>query len=263
MDQRLLGGRHTAQVANTARKASDMSGFWSSETMTKKLGKLVDPFEPGNIKHGAYEMRLGDEAYVPNPRDNDGDNSLLRIALGDRDRVIIPPGQFAVLLTREVVKIPADAIGLISMRSKYKLRGLVNVSGFHVDPGYKGHLLFSVLNAGTQEICLDKIDRLFLLWYVSLDRKTRDVYTKDGKSAIDSSVIDNLRGTPYNPAQLSTTIHELEERLQSIERFYRFIKWIGGIALAIIIAVLSALAVKALDSSEENGQEDTVVQIPQ
>ena len=49
----------------------------------------------------------------------------------------IPPGQFAFLLTEEVVSVPPDALAFISIRAKTKFRGLVNVSGFHVDPGYQ------------------------------------------------------------------------------------------------------------------------------
>jgi hypothetical protein len=43
----------------------------------------------------------------------------------------IPPGQFAFLLTKEVVSVPADALAFISIRVKTKFRGLVNVSGWH------------------------------------------------------------------------------------------------------------------------------------
>ena len=58
------------------------------------------------------------------------------------------PGQFAFLLTDEIVEVPDSAMALISIKAKIKWRGLINVSGFHVDPGFKGRLIFSVYNAG-------------------------------------------------------------------------------------------------------------------
>ena len=51
-------------------------------------------------------------------------------------------------MTKESIEVPLDALGLISIRSKYKLKGLINVSGFHVDPGFRGSLVFAVYNAG-------------------------------------------------------------------------------------------------------------------
>jgi hypothetical protein len=38
-------------------------------------------------------------------------------------------------------------MAFISMRTAFKFKGLVNISGFHVDPGYKGKLIFAVFNA--------------------------------------------------------------------------------------------------------------------
>jgi dCTP deaminase len=48
------------------------------------------------------------------------------------------------------------------MKFKIKQRGLVNVSGFHVDPGYSGKLLFSVYNAGPRSIVLTRGEPVFV-----------------------------------------------------------------------------------------------------
>jgi dCTP deaminase len=55
---------------------------------------------------------------------------------------------------------------------------LVNVSGFHVDPGYHGQLTFAVFNAGPVPIHLKRGQPIFLIWYASLDRET--AVKKDG-----------------------------------------------------------------------------------
>ena len=51
---------------------------------------------------------------------------------------MIPPGQFAFLLTAETVTMPDNAIAFISIKARLKFNGLINISGFHVDPGYRG-----------------------------------------------------------------------------------------------------------------------------
>ena len=42
----------------------------------------------------------------------------------------------AMLITEEQVNVPLDAMAFISMKAGKKLGGLINISGFHVDPGF-------------------------------------------------------------------------------------------------------------------------------
>src|SRR5690606_791554 len=88
----------------------------------------------------------------------------------------IPPGQFAFLLTEEVVSIPDNLMGWISLRSGIKFKGLVNISGFHVDPGFKGNLIYSVFNAGPSPIPISRGDPLFKLWIAELDGAVVEKY---------------------------------------------------------------------------------------
>ncbi len=196
-----------------------MSGFWSSETMFQRLPSLVEPFNTSRIKHCAYELSLGQEAHITNTSDR-SDSTRLTTTL-QNDRVLIPPGQFALLLTEEYVKIPDDALGFISIRSGSKLRGLVNVSGFHIDPGYKGKLIFSVFNAATTEIIISRGERMFMLWYCNLDNQTTDLYSGDYqyRDKILDKEIMNLQGPTYNPTSLAERVRILEEWRSSRRRW--------------------------------------------
>src|SRR5439155_21170679 len=109
--------------------------------------------------------------------------------------VTIPPGQFGLLITEEEVITPNDAIAFISVRSHIKFRGLVNVSGFHVDPGYKGKLKFSVYNAGSQTIVLEVGEPAFIIWFADLDRPTKDSYyaRKPGHSRITADDVMRIQ----------------------------------------------------------------------
>ena len=107
----------------------------------------------------------------------DGKVARPGVKLDAHDRVTIPAGQFAKLLIHETIEVPEDAVGLISIKSGIKMRGLVNLSGFHVDPGFRGKLLFAVFNAGTSDIILEQMEPTFLIWYVSLDQPTSVTYS--------------------------------------------------------------------------------------
>lgn len=197
-----------------------MPGFWSSETLNVRLRDLIEPFDELQIKNSSYELRLGEQAYVTHNNADHQDIPRHDIGLRQNQHVIIPPGQFSLLLTHEIVRIPNDAIGLISIKSKYKLWGLVNVSGFHVDPGFEGKLIFSVYNAGSQEICLSRSSSVFLLWYANLDSPSSDLYQggQQGKLDIRDDEIMRIQGLPYNPSELAQIIRSLEETVENLQK---------------------------------------------
>jgi dCTP deaminase len=163
--------------------------FWSGETLEEKLPKLVQPYSEDLVDCAAYTLTVGHEIYVSpsaqaiNPRD-----ATIR-RLGDGEAFTIPPGQLAFLLTEEIVTVPPDAIAFISMKAKIKFRGLINVSGFHVDPGFRGRLIFSVFNAGPLTIHLRQGQPTFLIWYANLDRTSTRIKNE--------AVQESIRSLPY------------------------------------------------------------------
>lgn len=185
--------------------------FWSSEKLRVVLSssKVVEPFDDKAVKHGAYELSLGSEAFLTSDDDNKKE------VLGEAGQLVIPPGQFGLLLTEERVTIPKNAIGFISIKAGIKFRGLVNVSGFHVDPGFAGRLKFSVYNAGSQKIVLQRKQRVFLLWLGDLDQPTADVYdgTHVNQNEISPDDVMRIQGEIASPGQLKQDIQELEGRL--------------------------------------------------
>jgi len=155
------------------------------------------------------------------------------VDLNEGERVNIPPGQFAHLLIHEYVRVPNSAVGLLSMKSKVKMRGLVNVSGFHVDPGYEGHLVFAVFNASSSAITIRQREPTFLLWYVSLDETTKDLYKGSRRKStdIESHQLMDLSGPTYNPTALAERVAELERRRD----------WWKHITIGVIVAFLSLM----------------------
>ncbi|MBA3447640.1 MAG: hypothetical protein H0T56_08525 [Pseudaminobacter sp.] len=141
---------------------SRQSGFWSDGTW-KALTETDAPVTPlkldGIDRDGAnYNLAVGEEVYVSSLASG---KTVQR--LSDGEAFSIDPGQFAFILTEERVELPFDKIGFISIRASTKFLGLVNISGFHVDPGYKGKLIFAVYNAGPTRIHLRRGDRIFPL----------------------------------------------------------------------------------------------------
>ncbi len=186
---------------------------------------LGDEYKPDDDVEGiACRLRLGDEVYVS------GDDYPK--SLSDNDPFIsLPRGQFALLLTKESLSMPDNIFGLISIRMGKKEQGLINISGFHVDPGFEGKLIFSVFNAGPADVVLKRGDDMFIMFLYQLHNKVSKDKTSEahrGQQHLPIKIVTSLKGTSASLADVDKRVGRLEIR----ERIF----W------AILIAVITALA---------------------
>lgn len=186
-------------------------GSNSLKKLIKEQG-LIEPYTESRIKSGSYELSLGEEVFRTDSKK--GKKEILT----EKEQVIIAPGQFALLLTKETIEIPENNIAFISIKAGIKLKGLINVSGFHVDPGFKGRLTFSVYNAGPATIVLEKSKAYFLIWIAEMNEIVADYDGKhNGQSGIRTEYIEALKsGKLASPNSLSKRIDKVNEHFRYI-----------------------------------------------
>ncbi len=203
--------------------------FWSTQTLRENLKSnlLIPGYQPERIKYGAYELGLGGETVITPARRWRATKSWKA-----NEKVVIPPGQMAMLITEEPVNVPLDAMAFISMKAGKKLGGLINISGFHVDPGFKGKLKFSVYNAGSRDAVLEVAQPTFPIWFCSLDQPTDTEYDGEhqGQERLTAEDASRLRGEVASPQTLSGKIKTLQRQMTIVS---------AGLAAALI-----ALAIK-------------------
>lgn len=168
----------------------------------------------------SIELRLGDQYYVTG---SDGPKYLT----DSEDVLVIPPGQFALLTTYETVHMFSDTLALISIKFRIKQKGLVNVSGFHVDPGYFGRIQYSVFNAGPTDLMLERRQPLFQMFVNALSEPTSRPRkkTKVGKMSVDSFA--QLAGR-------TVSLRSLEQRVSRMEQM-------SQIYITLIVALIAAV----------------------
>ncbi len=187
--------------------------FWTSQQLELNLPKLIDRYSDKQVDCNAYTLRIGDEVYVsPTDQTPDPKSSTIR-RLAEGEGFTIPQGQFAFLITEETVQVPRDAMAFISMKAKIKFKGLVNVSGFHVDPGFHGRLVFSVFNAGPTVIHLKRGQDCFLIWYASLDEESKKYKVGIYNTSLSPDLINALPGELQSLEGLSRRMKDIEKRL--------------------------------------------------
>lgn len=202
------------------------------------LPSCIDKFNPERIDNVAYKLCLGDEAYLTDSPTGKKDK------LDDKNsQVVIKSGQFALLLTAETVTIPENILAFISVRFSQKIKGLINVSGFHVDPGFSGKIIFSVYNAGPATITLDKGSPYFMIWFSELTSASEKYNGKRvGQNNISGEDISQLHGELASPNVLLERIKSNESRLTNFS-------WAAGL----IITLGIGLSVKSCsDTSKFN-----------
>jgi len=226
--------------------------FWGGPRLAEQIPKLgiVKPYDEKLIDCNAYTLCMGDECYISTESGlsfsknkkrylkedqyfSDGQEKIIKKG----ENFVIPPGQFAFLLTQEVVSIPENMMGFISLRSGIKFKGLVNISGFHVDPGFKGNLIYSVFNAGPSQIHLARGETVFKLWLTDLEGPIEKKYVfpeGTGQNEIPNSLISEVSRPVHS-------IQQLSERVTNLEHTYTIIK-----GLAVILVSLAGLGLAAL-----------------
>ena len=180
---------------------------------------LSHDFDEDNWKSWKYKLRLGEEVYISTDDEP--------IDLTQKDCVTIKPGAFALLLTKETLLLDNKVMAFISIRFDYKQKGLINVSGFHVDPNYQGKIIFSVFNAGPKDIILRYEDPVFMIFFQYIEGVTEKpeplLYQR-----IPAEMMEQIKGQSATLASNATRLEKLE--------FY--MKIIGGLGLTIIAGII-------------------------
>jgi len=227
--------------------------FWSDKTLRARGEQLIEPYRVDRVKQGAYELSVGGEAYITSEKGK-------KSKVAPDTPITIPPGQFGLLITQEIVKVPIRAIAFISIRAGTKFRGLVNVSGFHVDPGYNDRLMFSVYNAVSQYIVLDYDQPLFLIWFADLDDDTENPYRpRQGEPrGIGGDDIMRIQGEVASPAELKQQLDDLkmevDKKFHTTEQTRLFNRGLIMLLLGIAVTIALGLFKQYIDVLKDQKQ---------
>jgi dCTP deaminase len=209
---------------------------WLTEGKTGVENTPVTPWQEDRVEAAGYRLSVGKEYFV------NGDGLSTVVKLDYEDTFVVSPGQFAFILTKEKVQISKSAIGFISIRASIKFKGLVNVSGFQVNPGFNGNLVFAVFNAGPRHINLREGEEIFSLWIADLDAEVKGNHEDNGKipnnlSNIPMDTVNGISGDALTAYQLDSRIKKVEADHNKLKLLItRVILGLGGLTawLAIV-----------------------------
>ncbi len=206
------------------------------------------------IDGASYRLSIGREIYISPSADAVDPARASVMRLKEREGFTVPPGQFAFLLTEECVPrnayrgmrteecvtVKCKEIAFLSIRARTKFRGLMNVSGFHVDPGFTGRLTFAVFNAGSASVHLRQGDEIFLIWYADLTdpvtvRRPRrpEGIQSDWIAGVGAGKLYSLAGIANSTDAVE---QKLERRLDAVMRELAIFRVVAAIAVTALVA---------------------------
>ena len=108
--------------------------------------------------------------------------------------------------------MPEDLLAFITLRNTFKMQGLINVSGFHVDPTYKGMLVFAVNNIGPSDIRLRLHEPTFTIFFAKVEGKIEGSRPPFGNE-LPLQYVQLLGGSSITLARLQKEFEELRFKL--------------------------------------------------
>lgn len=232
--------------------------FWGKHDWLSNAqgASVVQNFSSDKVDEAGYRLSIGNEVYLPST-----DGSIVK-TLEKGESFFIAAGQFAFILTEETINIPLNTIGFISVRAGIKFHGLVNVSGFHVDPGYEGKLVFAVFNSGPSRINLKRGQDIFSLWLSQLLTANCEAdRPKKGYSHLPPDLLNKIDGNHLTAYQISDKIDELGKIAKDNQDDLRRIKlyfWLAVIIIGLLVFPIARWHIKNfIESSSEYFSENT------
>jgi dCTP deaminase len=124
---------------------------------------------------------------------------------------------------------------------------LINVSGFHVDPGYYGRLIFSVYNAGSQPARLNRQQAVFLLWMADLDQETASAkpdVPEPRNNVISEDLVAKVDRPIHSLQAISNKIERLSQEVNLIKEVAKAMGVVAGIIVGVATFLVAAWALQ-------------------
>ena len=136
----------------------------------------------------SYDIRIGKEVFIAS---EDAESKL-----GNGESFKISPGDYVIVNTFERFELPLNIYGRVGLKTTLSLKGLINLSGPHVDPGFKGTLSLGLSNFGPRTITIRSGDPAFTIEFEELHEPASSGYKgrMQNQEHIPSFLIDQLRG---------------------------------------------------------------------
>src|SRR5437867_4008426 len=193
----------------------------------------IDPVAESSLQPASYDFRVGKQAFAS--------NTDAKIDVENKGLVIIDPGEFAVITTRERVRCGPQIAGQIGLCSPYARDGLLLLSGPQIDPGFNGVLIVRVTNLAPRRITLAYEAPFLTSQFFKLSHPVANPYrgSRQGQTGLGPRDIEDL-SNPESPTLggMVKSLTSLARDVSELKTSVRWMAWgIGSLAAVVAIAL--------------------------
>ena len=195
----------------------------------------ISPFESGQIQPASYDLRVGPEAAVSSRHG--------KVNVKKNDFLELDAGDFAVLVTEEVIALDDRHTGRFGLRGKWDRKGLIATTGPQIDPGFKGRLSVGLTNLTSRKIALSYLDDFITVEFHKLAAPVEKPYSgpyQEQSSLSNEDLEVVLEREVMSLSEMNTTLRALASNVKSLGESVSSMRWFIAIGIAmtgIIVAL--------------------------
>ncbi|MGD1158048.1 MAG: hypothetical protein ABSA41_19785 [Terriglobia bacterium] len=195
---------------------------------------ILDPFDPARVEPASYDIRVGTWAFSSSSKE--------KVNLSQKGVLIIEPGEFAVLESRERVELDTRTAAQLGLPSEYASRGLLMLSGPQIDPGFVGVLVVRMINLAPKPIALPYEAPFLTVQFFRLSNPVTQPYSgpQQGQSGISARDIQELVETEgLTLGQVMKTLSALAKDVAELRGSVGRLSWLLPLIVVVGITVIA------------------------
>jgi len=199
---------------------------------------VIEPFDSSRLEPASYDSRIGTWAFASSLKE--------KVNLSHKGMLIIEPGEFAVVESREHIMLDDRTAGQLGLRSEYAQRGLLMLSGPQIDPTFDGVLTVRLMNLAPKAIALTYEAAFLTIQFFRLSSPVSKTYSgpRQKQAGITSTDIQDLVDTEgMTLGQVMKTLGALAKDVAELRGSIARLSWsvpiIVGVGMAIVGIIVS------------------------
>lgn len=206
------------------------------EEACKKQEIVIDPFESNQVQGATYDLRVGKQGATT--------SSKKIVNIEEDGYLLLKPGDFAIIVVLEKLRLSPQYVGRFGLRSKYARKGIIATTGPQIDPGYDGRLILGLTNLTPKTISLPYKDDLVSVEFHRLEKPSTKPYSGpyQNKYELGPEDIESIvEAEAMTLSEVLTTLTSLSKNVGALTADVRTMKWIIPIIVAIGMGVIGII----------------------
>lgn len=206
------------------------------EEACKKQGIVIDPFESNQVQGATYDLRVGKQGATTSTKKI--------VNLEEDGYLLLKPGDFAIIVVLEKLRLSPQYVGRFGLRSKYARKGIIATTGPQIDPGYDGRLILGLTNLTPRAVSLPYKDDLVSVEFHRLEKPSTKPYSGpyQNKYELGPEDIESIvEAEAMTLSEVLTTLTSLSKNVGDLTNDVKTMKWIIPIIVGLGITVIGII----------------------